>query len=167
MTSVNFYKIVCGETNAVYVGSTVQQLEKRLKGHESDYRRYLNKRYHFMTSFIILEKKNYTIHLIENVICNYRGERNNKETFYINQLNGVNKIRPGVCNNAIVLLNNPVAPVAPVALVAPVAPVITSISSVIHYDHKNRNVYIIIELKYITLMVCYLFLFSIASVFST
>jgi len=36
MTSVNFYKIVCGETNAVYVGSTVQQLEKRLKGHESD-----------------------------------------------------------------------------------------------------------------------------------
>ena len=162
MTSVNFYKIVCGETNAVYVGSTVQQLEKRLKGHESDYRRYLNKRYHFMTSFIILEKKNYTIHLIENVICNYRGERNNKETFYINQLNGVNKIRPGVCNNAVVLLNAPVVN-APVVN----APVITRVNSVIHYDHKNRNVYIIIELKYITLMVCYLFLFSIASVFST
>jgi hypothetical protein len=167
MTSVNFYKIVCGETNRVYVGSTVQQLEKRLKGHESDYRRYLNKRYHFMTSFIILEKNNYTIHLIENAICNYRGERNNKETFYINQLNGVNKIKPGVCNNAVVLLNNPVvnAPVvnAPVVNV----PVITRVSSVIHYDHKNRNVYITIELKYITLMVCYLFLFSIASVFST
>jgi predicted GIY-YIG superfamily endonuclease len=70
MPAVNFYKIVCSETKRVYVGSTCRPIERRLKEHEQDYKRYLLKRYHFTSSFIVLEKNNYNIVLIDSVLCN-------------------------------------------------------------------------------------------------
>lgn len=38
------YKIICGLTNDIYVGSTLNVLKHRFNGHKTDYKRWLNDR---------------------------------------------------------------------------------------------------------------------------
>ena len=67
------YKIVSNVSDKVYYGSTCEkQLSRRLAGHRSDYKKYLSndEKYHFLTSFKILEEDNYDIVLVEEVNCN-------------------------------------------------------------------------------------------------
>lgn len=39
-----------------YIGSTFQRLSKRLSGHKTDYNRYLNQKFQYVTSFSLFEK---------------------------------------------------------------------------------------------------------------
>ena len=78
------YKIVSdSEPNKVYIGSTTQQLSKRLGGHVSDYICFLNGKHHFVTSFDLLKNNDYQILLIENVSCENREELHKKEGEWI------------------------------------------------------------------------------------
>jgi hypothetical protein len=58
------YKIVSSECDGCYIGSTTQQLHRRLIHHKSDYKRYLEGKYHYVTSFEVLKFVDVTIELI-------------------------------------------------------------------------------------------------------
>ena len=55
MTSINFYKITSTNTDKVYVGSTKKDINERLQNHEAQYRNFKDGKYHYITSFEILE----------------------------------------------------------------------------------------------------------------
>jgi hypothetical protein len=96
MTSINFYKITSTNTDKVYIGSTEKDINSRLKKHEKDYRNFKEGKYQNVTSFEILEYKDYKIELLENKICESKEERDTVECKYIvNTPNTVNKYLPG------------------------------------------------------------------------
>ncbi len=96
MTSINFYKITSTNTDKVYVGSTEKDINARLNQHEQDYKRYQDGKFHNVTSFEILECKDYKIELLENKICQNKEERDTVECNYIiNTPNTVNRNLPG------------------------------------------------------------------------
>ncbi len=65
MQTVRFYKIVSANTDKCYIGSSVQNLEERLRQHEKDYKGFQDGKYHYVSSFDILDFKDYSIQLIE------------------------------------------------------------------------------------------------------
>jgi hypothetical protein len=75
MTSINFYKITSTNTDKVYVGSTEKDINARLNQHDQDYKRYQDGIFSYVTSFEILECKDYKIELIENKICESKEKR--------------------------------------------------------------------------------------------
>ena len=79
MTSINFYKITSANTDKVYVGSTEKDINTRLQIHEAQYRNFKDGKFHYITSFEILEYKDYKIELLENKICQSKEERNTVE----------------------------------------------------------------------------------------
>jgi hypothetical protein len=69
------YKIVCNTTGKVYIGSTCcPRLCRRLTKHREDYNRFLKEKYHFVTSFSVLEGNNYKIVLLELCPCSCKEE---------------------------------------------------------------------------------------------
>jgi len=96
MTSINFYKITSTNTDKVYVGSTEKDINERLQIHEAHYRLFKDGKYNYVTSFEILECKDYKIELLENKICESKEERDTVECKYIiNTPNTVNRNLPG------------------------------------------------------------------------
>ena len=89
------YKIVCNETGKVYIGSTTQNLAKRIGGHRSNYNHYLNGFGKYVTSFAILENENYSYVLVEKYSCDDKLELHARERFYIESMVCVNKNIPG------------------------------------------------------------------------
>ena len=82
--SGKIYKIVDNTSDMIYIGSTCQELVKRLQGHEYDYKNYkTNKHTKFITSYKILENKNYKIELIENFPCDDKSDLTTREGNYI------------------------------------------------------------------------------------
>jgi len=59
------YMIYSEDHNDIYIGSTVKSIGQRLQGHVSEYKKYMNEKYHYVTSFDILAKGNYKIKLID------------------------------------------------------------------------------------------------------
>jgi arsenate reductase-like glutaredoxin family protein len=89
------YKIICNVTGKQYIGSTCElTIEKRLRTHKNDYKRYVNGKHKYTTSFEIIENENYKIVLVENYPCNNKCELHARERFYIENTNCVNKIIP-------------------------------------------------------------------------
>ena len=88
------YKIVCNTTGLIYVGSTIQKLCERLRGHRSQYKLYLQGKEGFYTSFDIIKNNNYQIILIENCPCDSKEELHREERKYIENIECVNKIIP-------------------------------------------------------------------------
>jgi len=86
------YKIVCNITGEIYIGSTVQTLKKRLKGHESGYRFHVKKGGSKTSSFQIIERGDYKIELIIEFPCESRVELEMKEGSYQLSLKCVNKL---------------------------------------------------------------------------
>lgn len=84
------YKIVSKNTEQCYVGSTCATLKIRLGKHIQDFNRDSG-----VTSKHILKFGDYDIILIENHSCATREELENKERFYIESMNCVNKVIPG------------------------------------------------------------------------
>ena len=86
------YQIVCLTTGELYIGSTtLKTLAERLSGHKRDFKQWKNGKGHYLTSFIILEKNNYQIELVEAFPCNSKDELNTKEAHYIKNTVCVNK----------------------------------------------------------------------------
>jgi len=92
--NAKIYRIVCNATGLQYIGSTCKLLCRRLGQHRVDYKRYLNGKYHHITSFKILENNNYDIILIENYPSKSKDELHARERFYIESMDCVNKCIP-------------------------------------------------------------------------
>jgi len=89
------YKIVCNETNDVYIGSTTQPLSTRMSKHRCDFKRYQAGTYHYVSSFEILKYPTAKILLVRNCPCNSREELEAIEGSFIKNNECVNKITPG------------------------------------------------------------------------
>jgi hypothetical protein len=88
------YKIVCNITGDIYIGSTCEPiLARRLSQHVSTYKRYLNGKYHYVTSFKIIEQNNYDIVLIELFPCDSKDQLHARESHYTQNMQCVNKIK--------------------------------------------------------------------------
>ena len=57
--NAKIYKIVDNSSDMIYVGSTFKNLQPRLNQHERDYKKFKAGKYSFVTSFKILENKNW------------------------------------------------------------------------------------------------------------
>ena len=89
------YKIVDNTNGNIYVGSTTEKyLSKRLQRHLSNYNQHLKGNYCNVSSFEILKNNNYHIELIENVNCNDVYELRNRERYYIENCECINKYIP-------------------------------------------------------------------------
>ena len=96
MTTIGkIYKIYSQQTNKIYIGSTTKLLLQRFLRHKKDYRLYNNGKFHFVTSFHILEYDDCNIELIEEVEFDDKKELIRRERFHIENSNCVNKIVPG------------------------------------------------------------------------
>lgn len=90
------YKIVDNTNGNIYIGSTCEPtLARRLSGHVTAYKRYLNGKYGAVTSFKIIENQNYDIVLLELCPCDTKDNLHARERHYIESLNCVNKIVVG------------------------------------------------------------------------
>ena len=89
------YKIECNETNEVYYGSTQQSLKKRIEGHQRAHKRWKEGKYHFVTSFDIMDRGNYSYSLIETVECKDIKQLEARERYYIENNECINKYVPG------------------------------------------------------------------------
>jgi hypothetical protein len=77
------YKIIDNTNGAIYIGSTTQSLSMRLAGHTSDYKTYLKGKRNFITSFSIIKNGNYSIILIEELVCENKEQLQRAERFQI------------------------------------------------------------------------------------
>lgn len=83
------YMIMTENSNEIYIGSTTQTLTKRLKEHESRFRRGVK----YCSSQEILKQGNYKIVLIKDFACNSLIELEAEETKFQKDLVCVNKQR--------------------------------------------------------------------------
>ena len=84
------YKIICNITGLVYIGSTCQTLNQRLQEHKRKYKCYLNEKFHYISSYKILENSNYDIILIEDFPCERREQLLSRERYWIENIECVN-----------------------------------------------------------------------------
>ena len=89
------YKIECCITGEVYYGSTQQSLNLRMIGHKSDYKRWKQGTFPYMTSFQIIERCNYSYSLIETIDCEDKKQLEIRERFFIENNKCINKNIPG------------------------------------------------------------------------
>jgi hypothetical protein len=90
------YKIVCNTTGLTYYGSTCEPtLARRLSGHVGKCKRFKEgKTQRYITSFEILEGKNYVIILVELFPCDSKMKLHQRERFYIEGNDCVNQVIP-------------------------------------------------------------------------
>jgi hypothetical protein len=93
------YRLFCLTTGKEYIGSTTKKLiSTRLSYHKSDYKRFINGRYKYVSSFGIISGNNYDIELIENYNCATKRELLEREKIYIiesrNRGNNINMKLP-------------------------------------------------------------------------
>jgi len=88
------YKLVNDENDDIYYGSTSQPLPKRIYDHKAYYKRYLNGKTHYMTSYEIVKYSSCKIILVENFPCKSKYELEARERYYIEKYECVNKIKP-------------------------------------------------------------------------
>eukprot|EP00732_Lithocolla_globosa_P006646 Lithocolla_globosa_v1_NODE_7849_length_894_cov_3.998808.p1 type:complete len:196 gc:universal NODE_7849_length_894_cov_3.998808:806-219(-) len=93
-SKAKIYKIVCNETDDVYIGSTCQPLFKRMYGHRMNYRNWKSGKQRLTTSFKILKYDSAQIVLIEVYPCQSKEELHARERSWIEQFNYVNKYIP-------------------------------------------------------------------------
>lgn len=90
------YKLSCDNYDKIYVGSTIQPLEERLKDHLNDYNRFKNGKCNkVITSFQLFEKGKVSIELLEQCKFTTKKDLLKKEQEYILKFdNCVNKVLP-------------------------------------------------------------------------
>lgn len=76
------YKIVSENSNAVYIGSTIFEIEDRLRKHMLDYEFYDKYKYHYCSSYEVLKSGKCSVLLLEDNIG--KNELLVKESKYIN-----------------------------------------------------------------------------------
>jgi predicted GIY-YIG superfamily endonuclease len=80
------YKIVDNTNGDIYVGSTICSLQKRLRGHKTDSKGRTD-----ISSSKIIFNNDYKIELIENYPCNSLKELLQREQYYIDNTDCINK----------------------------------------------------------------------------
>ena len=85
------YMLTSEQTPEIYIGSTKETLEERLTKHKSDYKRWLEGKYHYVSSYEILQYEDCEIKLIQNYPCNTEQELRKKEGEYQIMMDCVNK----------------------------------------------------------------------------
>ncbi len=93
--NAKIYKLWSPSQNLVYIGSTIQNLAVRKGGHVVAFKKWQNGKYHFITSFTILESEDNRIDLLEAYPCNNKSELLAREGYWIKKLTCVNKCIPG------------------------------------------------------------------------
>ena len=92
------YTIRSHHTDKIYIGSTANELRKRLYQHKKNYKYYLNGRYNYVSSFEIVKYDDAYIELYEYYECNNKVELLKREGELIRELDCVNKVIPGTTN---------------------------------------------------------------------
>ena len=85
------YSLRSHQTDDIYIGSTTQSLAVRKAGHRDNYKKHLNGKYPFTTSFNIIKFDDCYIELMENYQCNSRNELERREGQLIREMDCVNK----------------------------------------------------------------------------
>jgi hypothetical protein len=88
------YAIKSNQTELIYIGSTIQELNERFDRHKSTYKVYINGKYNFVSSFDILQYDDAYIELIEDYTCNNKTELKRREGIIIQE-----KLQQNVCVN--------------------------------------------------------------------
>jgi len=88
------YKITCNETGEVYYGSTTKSLNRRMINHKASCKAWKEGKCHFITSFSIIDRGNYSYSLIETVECDDKKQLEARERFYIENNECINKFIP-------------------------------------------------------------------------
>jgi hypothetical protein len=86
------YKITSSNTNKIYIGSTIQSLQTRLKGHINDYKKYCKfwndnddtGNPNCCSSRKILMLKSFNIEMVDEFIYQTKKDIHLREQFYIN-----------------------------------------------------------------------------------
>jgi len=88
------YKIVCDETNKIFIGSTVQKyLSSRLSQYRLLHKNYKNNQSrNYKEVFEVLENDSYHIELIEKYPCKNKLQLRRREKVYVDSVKCVNKI---------------------------------------------------------------------------
>lgn len=69
------YKIEDNETGEIYIGSTFQNIYKRLSGHRNDCKSYdEGKRKYDLASGNIIRRNNYSVEILQDIICENKDE---------------------------------------------------------------------------------------------
>ena len=93
------YQINSDSTDAVYIGSTCDKLNRRMSEHRANYKQYLKGKYNYITAFDILKYGDAEICLIENFPCEDKQQLLQREGFHVRRFKGhsncVNKYIPG------------------------------------------------------------------------
>ena len=89
------YKIEDNSNGNIYIGSTCKTLEERLYHHKSNYKAYLKGLHGNNTSFDIIKNNNFTIKLLEACEIKTKQELHERERFYIENNECLNKRIPG------------------------------------------------------------------------
>lgn len=88
------YKLISNQTDKVYYGSTIEdKLTKRLGGHRGKYRRWLNGKGEYVSSFEIVKYDDCRIILVENSPCNTKYELTAREQYHIDNNECCNKLK--------------------------------------------------------------------------
>jgi len=77
-----------------YIGSTVQPISTRLSKHVHDYKRYIDDRYNYVSSFEIIMNGNYEIVELERVNFIFKDDLKIREQFWFENLPCVNILSP-------------------------------------------------------------------------
>ena len=90
------YKIIDNTNGNVYYGSTTKKyLCDRISGHRSDCKKYLENNTKYCSSFIVLKNNDYQVILIENYPCENKKQLLERERYYIENNECINKEIPG------------------------------------------------------------------------
>ena len=86
------YKIVSDNIEGTYYGSTADTLWSRFGTHNRHFRLWKKGKYHYVTSFKLIEAGNASIVLVENYPCNSKIELTARERHWIENNECVNKL---------------------------------------------------------------------------
>jgi len=89
------YKIVDNTNDNIYIGSTCDSLKNRLSKHKASYKIFLKGLINNIKSFDIMKNNNYKIELLENCDIKTKQELLQRERYYIENNECLNKIVPG------------------------------------------------------------------------
>ena len=85
------YMLISEQTSDIYIGSTVQKLSDRFDDHKKDYKLWLNKKQHYITSYELCKYDDCKIHHIEDYPCESKKQLDRREGEYQKMMDCVNK----------------------------------------------------------------------------
>ena len=84
------YKLQCLNTGKIYYGSTTLNLRLRLAQHKYHYKLHKQNKFHYCSSYEIIEGGNYKIYLVEDYKCLEAYQLKQIEQIYINKYDCIN-----------------------------------------------------------------------------